>query len=136
MNYQVHSSPSHVIAAAVVTFVLAIAQRLIPVLTAVYRYSRSCCTAVAVAMNKYVPVIRVTISIAGLGSGRHVWDRKTEIKTRFPFIVQKPASSAIGSDRSFLDAACARKNEKTCFSHTALHRCHDLAPQGTDNDKS
>ena len=35
---------------------------------------------------------------------------KTENETGFPFIVQKPVNSAVGSDGSFLFAAYTEKN--------------------------
>ena len=38
-----------------------------------------------------------------------LWDRKTESKTEIPFIVQKPVSSAVGNDGSFLFTAYTRK---------------------------
>ena len=50
---------------------------------------------------------------------------KQKNKTRFPFIVQKPASSAVGSDGSFLIAAYTRKN---VLSHLELHRRHKSSP--------
>ena len=59
---------------------------------------------------------------------QQLWEPKTENKRGFPFIVQKSASSAAGSDGSFLDAACTRKK---CFSHIALHRCHVSSPHRT-----
>ena len=48
--------------------------------------------------------------------GQQLSYQKTENKTDFPFIVLKPASSAVGSDRSFLDAAYTRKN--MLFAHS------------------
>ena len=42
---------------------------------------------------------------------------KTENETGFPFIVLKPASSAVGFDGSFVIAAYARKN--VFFAHSA-----------------
>ena len=41
-------------------------------------------------------------------------------QNRISFIVLKPASSAVGSDESFLYATT---QEKACFSHIALSRC-------------
>ena len=41
--------------------------------------------------------------------GQLLWDRKTEYKLGFPFIVQKPASSAVGGDGPFLNAAHRKK---------------------------
>ena len=38
-----------------------------------------------------------------------LWRKKTKNKTGFPFFVQKPASSTVGSDESFLDTAYTRK---------------------------
>ena len=42
--------------------------------------------------------------------GRQLWDRKTEKQAGFPFMVLKPASSAVGSDGTFLFADYAGKN--------------------------
>ena len=53
---------------------------------------------------------------------------ETENKTAFPFIVLKPAGSAVGSDGSFLFAAYTRKN---VLSHIARHRCHESSPHRT-----
>ena len=49
-------------------------------------------------------------------------------EVEFPFIVLKPVSSAVGSDGSFLSAAT---QENTCFSHIALHRCHESSTNST-----
>ena len=65
-------------------------------------------------------------------SGRHLWDRKTERKTGHLFSVLKPASSAVGSDGSFLIAAHSRKSVFRTFSSISpLPRV--LASQGTDH---
>ena len=59
---------------------------------------------------------------------------ETENTTGFPFIVQKPVSSAVGSDGSFLDAACTRKN--VLFAHSASPLPRILASQGADHDQT
>ena len=50
----------------------------------------------------------------GRNIGRPLWDRKAE-KTGFPFMAQKPASSAVGSEG--YDFCTLPVQEKTCFSH-------------------
>ena len=66
--------------------------------------------------------------------GRLLLDRKTENKIGFPFIVLKPASSAVGSDGSFPVAAYTRKN--VLFTHRTSPLPRVLASQGTDHDKT
>ena len=56
---------------------------------------------------------------------RQLWDRKTENKTVFPFVVLKPTQGS-GCSRSVSAAA-----KKTCFSHIALRRCRESSPHKT-----
>ena len=86
------------------------------------------------------------ISIRSMGAGRHprsgtptyrdrqMWDRKTENKTGFPFIVLKLASSVVRSDGSYLDAAYTTKS--VLFAHSTSPLPGVLASQGTDHDKT
>ena len=65
--------------------------------------------------------------------GWQLWDRKTEDKTGFPFIVLKPASSAVGSDGSFLFPAYTSENVLFAYSTSPMARV--LASQNMDHDK-
>ena len=70
-----------------------------------------------------------------LGSGQQLWDRKTENKIGFPFIVQKPASSAVGSDRSY-SCTLPTQEENVLFAHSKPPLPRVLASQDTDHDKT
>ena len=59
---------------------------------------------------------------------------KTENKTGFPFIVLKPASSAVGSDGSFLFTAYTRKN--VLFAHSTSPLPRVLASQDTGHHQT
>ena len=88
-----------------------------------------------VRLTKRRPISRKNSSkMKKIEEGRQLWDRKTENETGFPFIVLKPASSAVGSDGSFLFAAYTRKNVLFAHSTSPLPQC--LASQGTDHDKT
>ena len=66
--------------------------------------------------------------------GQQLSYQKTENKTDFPFIVLKPASSAVGSDGSFLFAAYTRKN--VFFAHSTSPLPRVLASQNTDHHQT
>ena len=66
--------------------------------------------------------------------GRQLWERKTENETGFPFIVQKLASSAVGSNVAFLFDAYTRNN--VLFAHSTSSLPRDLASHATDHDKT
>ena len=61
--------------------------------------------------------------------GRQLWDRKTETKQVFSFVVWKPTRVS-GFFTCYVPHP-ARTVKKTCFSHIALHRNHDSSPHKT-----
>ena len=66
--------------------------------------------------------------------GRLLWDRKTENKAGFPFVVLNPARSALGSDESFLFAAYTRKI--VLFGHSTSPLPRVLASQDTGDHQT
>ena len=68
----------------------------------------------------------------------HFRDRKAQNETGFPFIAQKPASSALGTVMMG-HFGMLPTQRKTCFTHTALHprlepSPRNLASQATHHD--